>query len=359
MKKTSVFLVFVLLLSMLAGCGATEEKAPEASSAPVASEQAAPSTPSTNTDAEKSVYKLRFSLQNNEAEANSVGARAFAEKVSELTDGRITCEIYYSGTAFAQEMEIPAILQDNIDMSMSDANFLAQYFPKVECLTMGFIFSDYEHMTKVLNGDIGYALYDEIAEEVGVRPLGAAYFGARCLNLRTDKEVTSRADMAGVKLRMPNTETYMYLGEAMGANPIGINYTEVYTALQTGTCDGQDNPLPATYSNKFYEVTESITMTNHTIGQNWPIISEKVFSSFDPETQDAVIEACQYMISIIDEANKTQEKELIDTLRSEGFAVYEPDMSAFGQEVVDYYKADTDYTGDWDWAWIEEIRAMA
>ena len=91
------------------------------------------------------------------------------------------------------------------------------------------------------------------------------YFGARQLNLRTDKKVMTPEDLAGVNLRMPATKAWQFLGAALGAAPTPMAFPEVYTALATGAIDGQDNPLPTDFNAKFYEVTDQIVLTGHLV----------------------------------------------------------------------------------------------
>ena len=101
------------------------------------------------------------------------------------------------------------------------------------------------------------------------------------------------ADMSGIKLRMPGGESWQFLGKAIGANPVPIAYPEVYTALQTGVIDGQDNPLPNDKAMKFYEVTDQIVLTGHNVGFGMLIMSADRFDSLSEEQQQTLRDAAE------------------------------------------------------------------
>ena len=103
-------------------------------------------------------------------------------------------------------------------------------------------------------------------DQLGVHILGPTYFGTRQVGLQADKKINTPADMAGIKLRMPGGDAWQFLGTALGANPTPMAYAEVYTGLQTGAIDGQDNPLPNVENMKFYEVMRQIVLTSHLVG---------------------------------------------------------------------------------------------
>ena len=114
-------------------------------------------------------------------------------------------------------------------------------------------------------------------DQLGVKVLGPTYFGVRQVGLKPDKEIKTPADMAGIKLRMPGGDAWQFLGTALGANPTPMAYAEVYTGLQTGAIDGQDNPLPNVENMKFYEVMSQIVLTSHLVGFDLLTVSKKAW----------------------------------------------------------------------------------
>jgi tripartite ATP-independent transporter DctP family solute receptor len=244
-------------------------------------------------------------------------------------------------------------------MCYTDGTWLSTYMPSTSMFSAGYIFKDLAHMNAVLNGPIGKALFDDVAKKVGVRPLASYYIGSRSINLRSATPAMTPADLRGVKLRMPNSEAWLMLGKALGANPTPVDFSELYTALATGTVDGQDNPLTATEEAKFYEVTKSISLTAHQIGTVWPAINEKFWQSLGPELQPLVLQAFVEGIEYNNKIVIEKEAMLVDFFRSRGLTVVTPDIDAFKNQVNNYYLQQTNFIKDWDMALFEEIRQLA
>lgn len=177
------------------------------------------------------------------------------------------------------------------------------------------------------------------------------YKGARAINLTTDVRVTSREDLKGVKIRMPNSEAWQFMGEALGANPVPLGISELYLSLQTGAVDGQDNGLSTTRSYSFQEVTKSVTMTGHMIGAGFISLNEKVWQSMSPKLQEIFLEAVQVGCNYITDTIRAQEADDVAFFEANGVHVYylTPDeLAAYRQEVTDYYFSNEAYTAALD-----------
>jgi tripartite ATP-independent transporter DctP family solute receptor len=279
----------------------------------------------------------------------------FKETVERLSGGSIKVITYDSGSLFKQDQEISAIRAGQADMFVAGASFLTDLSPWLSMFDAGYIFKDYDHMTKVLNGPIGQGVFDQIVKEQGIRPLGAEFTGMRQINLVADKEIKTPVDLRGVNLRMPNTEGYLFLGKAMGANPTPIAFSEVYMALQTKTVDGQENPLLTDKNTKFYEVTKSITITNHSVANVWPTINEKKWQSLTKEQQGWVLEGVKAGIKRCDELTLKSESELIDFFKAQGLKVYYADLNAFSKYVLDQY-LESDFSKTWDMDLFQKVQ---
>ena len=217
---------------------------------------------------------LRMSCPCTETDLRSQGLQnVFAAKVSSFAD----YQPHYNATLFKQGTELTAIARGNLEMSITSAQELAKLIPDWSVFTAGYLLRDADHQRKVFTSDIGEEFFQMAEDKLGVKLLGVMYFGKRHLNLRTDKKVMTPDDMAGVKLRMPGTDAWQFLGKALGANPTPMAFTEVYTGLQTGAIDGQDNPLPTDKDKKFYEVTKQIILTGHLADMNFLALSKKVW----------------------------------------------------------------------------------
>ncbi|HHY56255.1 MAG TPA: DctP family TRAP transporter solute-binding subunit [Chloroflexi bacterium] len=303
---------------------------------------------------------LTFSSQSVPDDAHTKAMTIFADEVAKLTNGEVKVEVYPGGQLFTQDAELPAVVAGNLDMAYFDPNWFSQSIPYMSMFAAPYIFEDYAHMSKVFNGEIGQRLYDDIAAQIGVRPLGAYYLGTRQLNLRDiGREVMTPADMAGVKLRMPNSPSWLFMGEALGANPTPLAFTEVYLALQTGTVDGQDNPLPTDKNAKFYEVTKYIVLTDHYINPLFPSINEKKWQSLKPEHQQAILQAVETARQFVDDTNLAAEAELLEFFKGEGLTIITPDKQAFIDYAREKILANTEMTASWDMELYDQIQALA
>ncbi|MCB2158500.1 MAG: TRAP transporter substrate-binding protein DctP, partial [Rhodobacteraceae bacterium] len=151
-----------------------------------------------------------------------------------------------------------------------------------------------EHQVKVFNDPLMDPFKQKVEDELGVKLLSVMYLGRRQVNLRmpkAERTVMTPADLAGVNLRMPGSDAWQFLGRALGANPTPMAFTEVYTALQTGAVDGQDNPLPTVVDAKFYEVTKQIILTSHLVDLNYIALSKAAWDAMSAEQQAKVQEA--------------------------------------------------------------------
>ncbi len=282
----------------------------------------------------------------------------FEKYVEEASGGNIQVEVYTDAVLFPQEMEVSAVaMGTEAQMSLISASWIAAGSPWAGLFAAGYVFTSYDHMTKVLNGDIGKAAFERIAEEQGVLPLGAWYLGSREISLGEDRPITTPEDLAGVNLRMPNSDAWLLLGKALGANPTPISFSELYLALQTGTVDGQDNPLPSVESAKFYEVQKSITLTDHLVDSVWPCINLNVWNGLTEAQQKIIMDGVEAGRKFCDETNLAREAELVQFFKDQGLSVYEADKQAFADHVLDYYLNDPSSEA-WDLELLDEIRAM-
>ncbi len=291
-------------------------------------------------------------------DAHAGAMRVFKETVESLSNGQIKVLTYDSASLFKQEQELSAIKSGQADITATSASWLTDGSPWVSMFTAGYIFKSYDHMTKVFNGPIGAEVFDRIAKEQGVRPLGAEYLGTRQINLVEDRAIKTPADLKGVNLRMPNSEAWLFLGRALGANPTPISFSELYMALQTKTVDGQDNPLPSTKNAKFFEVTKSITLTNHLVDSVWPTINEAKWESLTKQQQEWVLAGVKAGIEYCDATNLKAEAELVEFFKSAGLSVYNADVDAFSAHVLDAYLK-SDFSKTWDLDFFNKVQAAA
>lgn len=358
-KRFAIMISVVLVLSALVGC--TSGASGEGSSAPDGSAVAAPSSaapsPTPQTTPEK-VFTLRFSSASTPDAAHSKAMYKIKEVVEASTNGQIIVDVYLNSTLFAQDAEMEAIMSGDLDMAYATAQNMSAYVPELSMFTKAYAYKDYAHMEKVLHGEIGRDLFQQISDTTGLFPLSAYYTGARHLNLRLDNPVNTPADLSGIILRMPNSPDWLFMGEALGAKPTPLAFGEVYTALQTGTIDAQENPLPTDLTSKFYEVTKQISLTGHVIDTVWPAINRDKWDEMGPELQAKLMEAINEGRKLCDETNLQLEKDCISTFESEGLVIVQPDLDAFIKYADEIYLSN-ERSNDWDMDLYRKIQDLA
>lgn len=264
---------------------------------------------------------------------------------------------YHGATLFKQGTELTSMQRGNLDMANLAIFDFYNQVPSTSILGTPFLFRDYDHMRAVYDGDVLDAMLAEIEEKAQVKILAFPYIGARHLSYVGDKEYMTPADLAGVKLRFPGGEGWQFVGTAMGATPVPIAFTEVYTALQTGAVDGQDNGFPATRSMKFDEILTHVGLTSHLIAANEFTISMKKWNSMNEAQQAKVQECADNFEAALDAITIEQETTLKDDFIANGVNVYMPDNQAFQDHVLQVYR-DSKYSADWTEGLIEEIVAV-
>ena len=338
MRKVLLVLVLTLAAGILFAGGGGQQSSSGAAARPV---------------------ELVYSMTSVPGDAHTGAMMVFKETVERLSGGNIKVLTYDSASLFKQEQMLAALRSGQADISGDmGASWLTDASPWISMLTAGYIFQSYDHWNKVMNGPIGQEIFERVVKDQGVRPLGAEYIGTRQINLVEDRPIRVPADLRGVNLRMPGTDAWIFLGQAMGANPTPISFSELYLALQTRTVDGQENPLPTNRSAKFYEVTKSISITNHMVADVWPTINEAKWQSLTAQQKDWVMQGIRAGAKFCDETNLKAEAELVQFFKDEGQKVYEADIKAFSSHVLDQYLK-SDYAKTWDMDLYQKILAAA
>ena len=295
----------------------------------------------------------RFSAVFSDADIRAQMTKMFADEIKDVA----TLEPYYGGTLFKQGTELVALQRGNLEMGNIAPQDISNQIPAWSVLTSAYLFRDYAHLKKFFDSEVGDEFKQMAEDQLGVHILGPTYFGTREVGLRTDKEIKTPADMAGIKLRMPGGDAWQFLGTALGANPTPMAYAEVYTGLQTGAIDGQDNPLPNVENMKFYEVMKQIVLTDHLVGYDLWTISKDAWDKLSPEQQQAVQAASDKVLNWSAEQHLAREKELLDLFKEKGLKIYAPDVAAFRAAAQKAYLS-SDLSKDWPEGVVDKINAL-
>ncbi|WP_144701869.1 sialic acid TRAP transporter substrate-binding protein SiaP [Aminobacter sp. J44] len=298
--------------------------------------------------------KLRFA---DSTTADAPRSRALVEIFAKRLGDEFVFEPYFASTLYKQGTEIVAVQRGNLELALMPPSDFAKQVPAFSILTAAYLVRDAAHLKAIFNSEIGDEFKKMARDEMGIVVLAPAYYGTRHVNLKGDKKIEKPEDLAGIKLRMPGGEAWQFLGESIGANPVALDYAEVYTGLQTGAIDAQDNPLPNNKLMKFHEVTDQIVLTGHNVGFGLLLISAKLFDSLTPEQQKRMQEAADEAFAWSDAEYIKQEEELIEYFKGEGLEVYTPDVEAFRAYANKKY-LESPLSKDWREGMLEKINAL-
>lgn len=274
-----------------------------------------------------------------------IGAEKFKEIVEEKTNGQIKIELHGGGSLGSSGREIQEGVEiGTIDIGISSTP-LAQINPYVEIFSLPYIFSDRENAWEVLDGPIGDQVGNHL-EERNIKHL--AYWEDGFRQVTNNKHpIKSPEDFKGLRIRVPESSVRVATFEALGASPVSMSFSEVFTALQQGVIDGQENPLSVVTSSSFYDVQEFLTITNHVYSPASLLINLHKWNSLSAEQQDIILEAAQAGRDVNRELNKKQDEEAIETLKEKGMQVEViEDIAPFREATRSVWSQVTDKLGE-------------
>jgi TRAP-type C4-dicarboxylate transport system substrate-binding protein len=296
---------------------------------------------------------LRFAAVFSDRDIRASMIQMFAKEVE--ADFKI--EPFYNGSLFKQGTELVALQRNNLEMGNIAPQDVSNQLPAWSILTSAYLFRDANHLNAFFTSDPGAQMKKMVEDQLKVKILGPTFFGTRQVGLKSKKKISTPTDMAGIKLRMPGGDAWQFLGRALGANPTPMAYAEVYTGLQTGAIDGQDNPLPNVQNMKFYEVMSQIVLTSHLVGFDLLTVNMKTWESMPPVKQKAFQAAADKAIAWSTAEHLKREAELADTFRKQGLEVYTPDVKAFREYAQKLYLS-SDLAKSWPPGMLEKINAL-
>ncbi|MBP0484801.1 TRAP transporter substrate-binding protein [Sagittula salina] len=212
----------------------------------------------------------------------------FGEELSALTDGRIAVEVF-PNESLGKEIDLINGMQlGTVDMTITGES-LQNWAPKAALLAVPYAFKTIEDMDAFASGPVGDEIEQQIIEKVQIRPI--AYFARGARDLTSNRAITTPADLDGLKMRVPNVPLFVDVWKALGANPGPMAFSEVFTSLQNGTIEAQENPLALIRSASFYEVQSHVNLTDHVRSWIYLTIAEQTWNKLSEEDQAAVTEA--------------------------------------------------------------------
>jgi TRAP-type transport system periplasmic protein len=296
---------------------------------------------------------IRFAAVFSDKDIRAEMIQRFAKDI----EGDFKLEPFYNGSLFKQGTELVALQRDNLEMGNIAPQDISKQLPAWSILTSAYLFRDANHLNAFFASDLGAQMKKQVEDQLKVKILGPTFFGTRQVGLKPKKKIMTPADMAGIKLRMPGGDAWQLLGRSLGANPTPMAYAEVYTGLQTGAIDGQDNPLPNVQNMKFYEVMSQIVLTSHLVGFDLLTVNMKTWQGMSPDKQKAFQAAADKAIAWSASEHLKREAELAEGFKKQGLDVYTPDVKAFRDYAQKVYLS-SDEAKDWPKGMLEKINAL-
>jgi TRAP-type transport system periplasmic protein len=281
-----------------------------------------------------------------------IAAARFAARVQELAGDAVQVRVFSRSVLGNENAALEGTMAGNIDVDIVSNSVLRGVVPELSVLDVPYGLSSPEHAWRVLDGEIGQELAASVQEK-GLRLAGWAYAGSRCL-MTKEKPVHTPDDMSGMKLRVPNNPTYAAIAEAWGTIPTTVGWPETYLALSQGVVDGIETAPGPSFDQKHFEVAKNLVRTDHLIYFHIWVISEKSWSSWPENVQNAVFTAAQEAALYNRELRLEQEKGVYDEFAAMGVTVIEPDRAQFAARLKDIQAVDSVYL-----PMLERIRATA
>ncbi len=243
------------------------------------------------------------------------GADYFAKLVAEKSNGDIEVKVFPSSQLGGQKDLVESMVYGGVDMALVGTAVLGQFQPQISIFDLPFLFEDREHAYKSLDTvgmEIGKAL-----ENRGIKLLGYMENGIRHLTNNT-KEVLTPADMADLKIRVMNNKVYIEMMKALGASPTPISFGELYSAMQQGTVDGQENPSAHIWTKRFFEVQKYASLTAHSYSPEPVIMSMMSWNRLNDKQKEIVLAAAKEAIDWQRQIAKEQDTKYWDQIKATG-----------------------------------------
>lgn len=286
-------------------------------------------------NSEKENYTIRVALVSNDSHLHNQTIAAWAEDAKEKTNGRLTIKVMGSSQLGGERDYIEGMGLGSIEMAQVSSGPVESFVEDFAVLSLPYFFEDYEQMEEVFNGPIGEKLFDEL-EEIGI--IGLTWFTNGFRNVYTkDTAVYTPADLKGLKIRVMESSVMISTLNAMGASATPMAYGELYAAIQQGVLDGAENALGNIYSDKYFEICNNVSLTEHFAPPGVVAISKKTFDKLPADLQEYLVTSAKEFGAMERENDQKLQEEMKQLLIDEGMEINEVDKDSFIQATAGVY----------------------
>lgn len=331
-KKTIALLLGAAMTVSLAACGGGGSSTATTAAAAGGSSQGTEAPAKAEAPADDGqTYQINIGHINDERDSWHQGALKFKEYVEEASGGRIKVNVYPNSQLGTEVDMIQSILtQGGCDITFTGES-MQTYQPDLGIIGMPYLIKSDAHMEAVLTGEVGKEL-EALMEKCGMKVLGYYTRGPR--NVTANKKITSPADMNNFVIRTPQSAMTVAAFEAVGAKPTPMALAEVFTSLQQGTIEGQENPLAMIQNSSFYEVQDYVIRTEHLRAWVYIAMGLQQFNALPADLQEVVVEGGKVMQEYEHELFLKNEAELENTLTEEGMEFVDVNQDEFAEAMT-------------------------
>jgi tripartite ATP-independent transporter DctP family solute receptor len=283
------------------------------------------------------------------------GALVIAEELNGMDIG-LNVEVFTNSQLGADADRFSSLISGDIDMDMQGVSAMSASYEPIGVLGSAFAFSDPDHLFRYFDGEESQPLKDAVLDEIGVRILDPYFFGYRTFS--ANSPIRSPEDLEGLRIRFPDTPIHLANAEALGATAVPIAFEELFIALQQGTADGQENPIPTIKSLSLDEVQSHVSLDNHLTDFQLVIINEEKWQEMSAEQQEALTEVVRGVRDEDRQCIEDDTQAIIDEWKETGTVevVEDVDRDAFEERAVEYF---SEFYSGADLELFEAIRAAA
>ncbi len=277
-----------------------------------------------------------------------------ADEIKKRSNGKYDIQVF-PASSLGKESDINQGLQiGTVDIIISGASFAARSFPRIGVGYYPYTFRDADHLLAYAKSDVFKELADGYKAKTGVQMTAVTYYGAR--HSTSNKLFKNCDEMKGLKMRVPDVPAYMALPRACGANPTPIAFAEVYLALQNGTVDAQENPLPTIEAKKFYEVQKNIILTGHILDSLVTQVAPHVWTKLSDADKKLFTDVMQEAAVKATEDIRKRENELVDEFKKKNINVVTVNRDEFRDRIVKAVDMSTMGYDKKDWDRIQALK---
>ncbi|NYT76079.1 TRAP transporter substrate-binding protein [Alcaligenaceae bacterium] len=284
----------------------------------------------------ETTWKIGWTTPDAPSDPYAMTAHYLAEELENAAPGKFKLQ-NFSNHQLGDETEMLQGLQlGTLDAAVITGTFIGNIVPSFQLNDLPFLYGSYEQAHKVLDGKAGDIMFKQLTDK-GIVGLGFAQAGFRHV-INNIRPINTPEDLKGIKLRVQPSDIFLDSFRALGANPVPMAWSEVFTAVQQGTIDGLEIPIPVIYSSKMTEVNKYLSLTNHTYNALAVVVSKQSFNRLSSDEQQAVRNAARAAITRQRKTTSENEAQILQKIKDTGMQVNEvADLSLFRDRVSTIY----------------------